>query len=118
MSTLLEPPTRTEVRASLVTTGPDFSNHPAYFRASQQAAWDQFAQLPFPKRTDETWRFADVKGVTLDGFTRAETVTEADAAELVERSQGLAVTGGRMVFANDRLLAAQGLDESLRAKGV
>jgi Fe-S cluster assembly protein SufD len=112
------PPTLPTIDQELVTNGPDFANHPAYFRASQQAAWEQFSQSAFPKRTDETWRFADVKGVTLEGFARAEALGDAEGAELVERSRGVAATAGRMIFANDRLLAQQALSEELRAKGV
>jgi Fe-S cluster assembly protein SufD len=103
----------------LVTTnGPDFSSHPEYFRMCQQVAWESFAQLPWPARTDEAWRFADVKAVALDGYLRAEAVSDAEQAALLAKSEGLAETSGSMVFANDRLLARHFHGDALRAKGV
>lgn len=103
----------------LVTTiGPDSANHPEYFRARQQAAWDTFTQLPMPSRTDENWRFADVRNVKIDGFARAEAVSDAVQAQLIARSRGLAESSGHMVFANDRLLCRHFHGDALRAKGV
>ena len=105
-----------KTKNSVITSGPDFASHPAYFRERQQAAWDQFAKLPMPLRTDEHWRFADLKAVDLTPFQRAEAVTDADA--LLTRSLGLAETSGRMVFANDRVIAQEFHGDALRAKGV
>lgn len=102
----------------VTTTGPDFSSHPAYFQARQQAAWDAYAKLPMPVRTDETWRFADVRSLQLDGFVRASALSDAGQAAVVADSQGLAETSGHMVFANDRLLSRHFHGDSLRAKGV
>ena len=96
--------------------GPDLGAHPAYFRERQFAAWEKFTQLPMPVRTDENWRFADLKALDLSPFQRAQAV--ADTAALLARSTGLAETSGRMVFANDRLLAQEFHGDSLRAKGV
>ena len=104
--------------ALLSNAGPDFSAHPAYFRERQQAAWEQFAKLPMPARTDEGWRFSDLKALNLAPFKRAEAVADGDRAALVERSLGLAETSGRIVFANDRLIAQEFHGDALRAKGV
>ncbi len=101
-----------------MTIGPDFTTHPAYFRALQEQAWGKFNSLPMPVRADIEWRFADVKAVKLDGFRRADAVSDADEAALLQRSSGIAETAGRMVFANDRLLSRQLHGDALRAKGV
>ncbi len=101
-----------------MTSGPDFATHPAYFRDLQQQAWEKFNSLPMPVRTDIEWRFADVKAVKLDGFRRADAVSDADEAALLQRNSGIAETAGRMVFANDRLLSRQLHGDALRAKGV
>ncbi len=102
--------------APLPDDGPDFGAHPAYFRERQFAAWEKFTQLPMPARTDENWRFADLKALDLSPFHRAQPI--ADTAALLARSTALAETSGRMVFANDRLLAQEFHGGSLRAKGV
>jgi Fe-S cluster assembly protein SufD len=104
--------------SSITGAGPDFRNHPAYFRDRQQAAWERFGKMPMPVRTDENWRFADLKGIDLAPFRAASDLGDAGCAALLSRSTGLAETAGRMVFANDRLVERQFHGESLRAKGV
>jgi len=123
MSAVLEAPTAPSLSAAktekfVMTSGPDFHSHPTYFRERQQAAWEKFTQLPMPARTDESWRFADVKALDLSTFRRAHELGEAERDALLFRSTGLAQTAGRMVFANDRLLAHDIHDDSLRANGV
>ena len=103
---------------SVTEAGPDFGTHPTYFHERQQAAWEKFTQLPMPVRTDENWRFSDVKAVDLSPFQRAEAIADADRAALLARSTGLAETAGRMAFANDRLLTQEFHGGTLRAKGV
>ena len=51
--------------APLMNVGPDFAAHPETFRARQRAAWKKFESLPMPTRTDESWRFADVKSLSI-----------------------------------------------------
>ena len=103
---------------SVTEAGPNFGTHPAYFRERQQAAWEQSEKIPMPVRTDEHWRFADLKALDLSPFRRAETVAAADQSVLLGRSLGLAETSGRIVFANDRLVAQEFHGDALRAKGV
>ena len=44
---------------------------PAWWLERKREAYAQFAALPMPKRTDETWRFSNIAGLTLDGFETA-----------------------------------------------
>ncbi len=121
MSTALENTTRPHSRedqSPVTTIGPDLSTHPEYFRACQQVAWESFRNLPMPARTDEKWRFAEVKSLALEPYVRATEVSDAEQAALLAKSEGLAETSGHMVFANDRLLARHFHGDSLRAKGV
>lgn len=121
MSTILEtsaPSAQRDEHHPVTTIGPDLNTHPEYFRARQQAAWDAFTQTRMPIRTDETWRFADVKSLGLDAYTRGTAVSDSQQAELLAKSKGLAETSGHMVFANDALLARHFHGEALRAKGV
>ncbi len=102
----------------VMTSGPDFHSHPTYFRERQQAAWEEFTKLPMPARTDENWRFADVKALDLSSFHRAPDLSELERTALRLRSGGLGATAGRMVFANDRLIQHDIFGDALRAKGV
>jgi Fe-S cluster assembly protein SufD len=42
---------------------------PAWWLERKRAAYEQFASLPLPKRTDEMWRFSNISGVALDGYS-------------------------------------------------
>jgi len=91
---------------------------PGWYAESRVAAWDEFLSLPMPRRTDQTWRFADLKRLDFDSYHDAPEVDEAIAADLLTRSSALAESCGRIVFANDRLIAEPMLDAELAALGV
>ena len=38
---------------------------PAWWLERKRAAYDRFASLPMPKRTDESWRFSNLAGLTI-----------------------------------------------------
>ncbi len=75
---------------------------PEWFRRDQKTAWETFQETPQPKRTDEPWRFANLKALDLSDFTVAASV-ENEAA-LIARSKGFSDTTAKLVFANDRLI--------------
>ena len=86
--------------------------------AGQEAAWEQFSKLPLPTRTDEHWRFANVKDLDLGAYTQPLPIDEATREDLLARSRGLEASAGRMVFANDQLLSREVLSDSLTRLGV
>ncbi len=98
------------------TTAPILSAGPA--SPEQAGAWEKFIALPMPVRTNEEWRFANVKDLDLSAYVQSTPVDDATREDLLVRSQGLAVVAGRMVFANDDLLSHETLADSLRQRGV
>jgi len=84
----------------------------------QEAAWEQFTKIPLPVRTDERWRFANVKDLDLSAYTPAQPIDESVREELLGRSRGLEKSAGRMVFANDQLLSREAYAEALQQIGV
>ena len=84
----------------------------------QTEAWEKFAALPMPVRTDENWRFASVKDLDLSPYSRALPLGDATGDELVSRSRGLAAVAGRMVFGTDQILSQELFGDSLKQKGV
>ncbi len=44
------------------------SNLPEWYRALRDESWDRFAALPAPTRTNQSWRFADLKHLRLGGI--------------------------------------------------
>ena len=106
-----------ESAAVLPTTAtPILSAGPA--SPEQAGAWEKFTALPMPVRTDEEWRFAKVKDLDLSGYVQAQPVDDAAREDLLARSEGLDAVAGRMVFANDQLLAQETLGAALRQQGV
>jgi Fe-S cluster assembly protein SufD len=114
MSTaLLESEEMTELTVapeSLLSAGPA--------APGQEAAWSTFNSTPMPVRSDETWRFANVKSLDLSAYTQPLLVDETTREELLARSRGLEGIAGRMIFANDQLLAREILADSLSQMGV
>jgi Fe-S cluster assembly protein SufD len=87
---------------------------PSWWLDRKRAAYARFAALPMPKRTNEGWRFSNLATLTLDGFNLPAAVR----FEQMEHRE-LGVTGaGHLVFANNRLVAAQELDPSTTGQGI
>ncbi|MGB8169155.1 MAG: Fe-S cluster assembly protein SufD [Chthoniobacteraceae bacterium] len=84
----------------------------------QAEAWETFERLAMPKRTDETWRFANLRLVDLAHYTTPLPVDDSAREDLLARSRGLDSVAGEMVFANDQLLSRDLASDSLRQKGV
>ena len=90
---------------SLTEASPVQGNWPEWFHDDQKKAWELFSTLPSPARTDEPWRFANLKATELSPFHAAGSVR--DAASLVSRSMGWEGLSGKLVFGNDALLHAE-----------
>ncbi len=71
-----------------------------------------------PARTDEAWRFANLKAIDPAAFSAPQPITAEEGQELVERSLGLDQVAGRMVFGNGQLLSREGQVDALRQQGV
>ena len=90
------------------------SHLPGWWLDRKRAAYEQFASLPLPRRTDESWRFATLAGLRLDGYCRPAPVARADLAHApVELAQS-----GQLLFANNRLVARENLAAGLAERGV
>lgn len=97
---------------------PEDHTRPAWYHEMQAAAWDLFESLPMPTRKDEAWRFATLKSVNLEPYGAPQELDENARERILAQSSGLAETAGRMVFANDQLLAQETFSDALRQKGV
>ena len=91
---------------------------PAWFRDQQRTAWSEFLAAPMPSRKDQAWRFSNVSALDLAPYRSATRLVENDHASLIQRSRGIEDAAGRLVFANEQLLAHDLLPEKLRARGV
>ncbi len=89
-----------------------------WFKSAQQEAWNRYTELPYPVRTNEKWRFANIKHFTNTGSYRTAAQADEDTAHLVKESHRLDKVAGRIILADDALAAPVELDEDLRKKGV
>lgn len=87
---------------------------PAWWLDRKREAYAKFAALPYPARTDEAWRFANLPGVRLDGFA----VAEPAAADQVRHAPIGISKAGKLVFSNNRLVTSRPLVADLAARGV
>jgi Fe-S cluster assembly protein SufD len=60
---------------------------PAWWLDRKRAAYERFAALPMPKRTDESWRFSNISTLTLDGFERGEDYSFLGDDVVVHKSE-------------------------------
>ncbi|MBM3853047.1 MAG: Fe-S cluster assembly protein SufD [Verrucomicrobia bacterium] len=91
---------------------------PSWWLERKRAAYERFATLPMPARTDEAWRFSNLANLTLTGFAPAPG-NLAGAASAADLPSSLDVrTAAKLVFANGRLLAHEPLPAELARRGV
>jgi len=85
---------------------------PAWWLERKRAAYARFEALPMPSRTDEGWRFSNLSGVRIDGFSPAEPGHARSPAALeVESSATLS-------FLNGLPAGAAPVAPALAARGV
>ncbi len=91
------------------------SSVPAWWRERKKAAYARFEALPMPARTDESWRFSNLSGIRIDGFTP----DAAPPAGTAPAPAAFALAAAPMLtFVNGRLAARGVLPAHLAAKGV
>ena len=67
------------IRSAIAAFTPEaFATHlaslpslPSWWIERKRAAYTRFAALPLPTRTDEAWRFSNISGLSLEGFSPA-----------------------------------------------
>ncbi len=87
------------------------STAPAWWLDRKRAAYEAFVSLPLPKRTNESWRFSALSGLTLDGFKvgRMDPNPPSNASPF---------SPSALVFANNAPTSRPVLPTELTAKGV
>ena len=90
-----------------------FTEEPA-----RATARKRFEGIPMPGRTDEAWRFASLKTLDLAPFAAPTAPFSGDRDRLLKASLGVDEVAGRMVFANDGLIARDTAAGTLAKQGV
>ncbi|RFC43282.1 MAG: Fe-S cluster assembly protein SufD [Verrucomicrobia bacterium] len=102
---------------SLLQDAPSAAALPEWFTKAKASATSAFEALPMPTRRDEFWRFSNLKALDPQDFTPARPVASEVCEELLASSSGIKASAGRLVFANDQLLA-RNTDAELAKTGV
>lgn len=85
--------------------GWETSGFPDWYQQLQRSAWEAAQKLPMPQRTDQTWRFANLKRVAmLKDFVTATPADKVTAATLAKQSTMLEETSAKLVFVNEDLV--------------
>jgi Fe-S cluster assembly protein SufD len=85
---------------------------PQWWLETKQAAWEKFNALPMPSRTDETWRYSNLKALDLDGFTLPE-----DPAQNIPHLPDFP-HAAEIIFSNRQVVGRSTVPPDLAAKGV
>ncbi len=84
---------------------------PAWWVDGKRAAYEKFASLPLPKRTDESWRFSSIGTLTFEAL-QLKTVGNNGAA--IDAPFGLP----SLTFVNNAMTGRAALAADLTAQGV
>ncbi|MFT3784100.1 MAG: Fe-S cluster assembly protein SufD [Nibricoccus sp.] len=87
---------------------------PAWWLDRKKAAYEKFASLPMPARTDETWRFSNISTLTLDGFDLVRTAVIA----AYPPPPDVGPTAATLGFANNAIERNIPISSELKARGV
>ncbi len=85
---------------------------PAWWLDRKRAAYERFASLPLPTRTNEGWRFSNISTLTLDGFSVGQPPAETTATASPYPSTGI------LVFSNNRVVYQDQHPAHLVQRGV
>ena len=77
-----------------------------------------YEALPTPDHKQEAWRFSPLSLLDVSGFGKTELASGCERGRLLHASLGLAEIAGKMVFANDELLAREVISGTLTQQGV
>ncbi len=94
------------------------SSAPVWWLDYKRKSYARFAELPMPKRTDESWRFSNISSLTLDGFNPVSDAGRqpADAKNI---PTGTGIDGvAALTFINNVLAGSTLLAPELTAQGV
>ncbi len=88
---------------------------PDWWLNCKRAAYERFTKLPMPKRTDESWRFSNIPGLTLDGFNVS---IDTAAFDKFSHTAIASASAGTFVLANNRFSMSKPLAEAAAKSGV
>ena len=90
---------------------------PEWVTRFKRDSWERFEELPLPARTDEKWRFANTRSLSLFGYRTSNAVRPV-AGEALFDWFPMDNPAGRLAFVDDRVVQVEEPASYLRKKGV
>ena len=99
-----------------------FTNHlaslsgaPDWWVERKRSAYARFESLPMPSRTDEGWRFSNISGISLAGFSPATPDMTGAGMKL---KQSLVTPAATLTFVGGRFARGTPVSDELAGRGV
>lgn len=92
--------------------------HLPWLQKVKREAWQEFNLLQMPKRTDETWRFSDLKNYNLGGYHFPRAKIGYERVDISRLSSIVPNFSGRMIFEDNHILCHDYVDVDLSEMGV
>jgi len=94
------------------------ANESSWLAKRRAEGLDQFKNLAMPTARDETWRFASVGKLSIDGFNPVSAPATTILDALTERSDLVTARAGRSVYVDDTPANFEGVSQELADQGV
>ncbi|MGH8017520.1 MAG: Fe-S cluster assembly protein SufD [Opitutaceae bacterium] len=96
----------------------DQGDAPSWWMEMKRKAFAGYEALPMPTRKNEQWRFSSLRGLDLSVYDMSSAAETVDATALLEKTELVGQRAGRVVFADNALLAHEPVSKELEARGV
>jgi Fe-S cluster assembly protein SufD len=80
---------------------------PDWYLKLQETSWQTFLTLPEPARTDQNWRFSDLKKVRFSELQAAQPAENVEALVRRAKAERVEDFAAHFVFANNRLVHSE-----------
>lgn len=94
------------------------TGQPAWWTEMKTNAIATYQDLPMPIRRSEEWRFANLRGLDIDGFNFTPELKAEDRDRAQHARELIQQRAGSMIFANNALVSHESVAAELAEKGV
>jgi Fe-S cluster assembly protein SufD len=110
--------TGTGLTAAFEKHASSLTGAPTWWRELKAKAFATYASLPMPTRKNETWRFASITGLSLEGYDFSASAGAEAHAALANQARLVDNRAGRLIFADNQLVVHERASDELAAQGV
>lgn len=90
---------------------------PEWIHSLKEKSWESFSNEAMPTRTDEAWRFTNLKALNLEPYTQSVSTSNEESCNNFQQTLPIK-TSGSAVFIDDFLKSFTSPDEKLQEQGI